>query len=115
MKLRSVIFASGMPGRAHGHEFLTTRYVNHPGLKVFPKLRFGENDFSFMLEIAEVEKERRRKYRSSSRGLCRWELMKRDVVSVRCFSGDTVSNPGPQTLKVGSKAIPIVLEDDGAK
>ena len=53
-----------------------------------------------MLEISEIEKDRRRKYRSSShRGICRWELMKRDIISVRTFSGDTVSNPGPQVTK----------------
>jgi len=112
MKLQSIIFASGIPGRSDGHEFLTCRHVDHPGLKVFPKVRFGENDFAFMLEISEIEKDRRRKYRSSShRGICRWELMKRDIISVRTFSGDTVTNPGPQTLKIGSKAIPIILED----
>lgn len=123
MKLRSVIFASGTPGKDEEHGFLVSRYHNHPAIGCIPRVKVGENRWSFVLEVSEHEKDRRRKYsRQSHRGICKWELFKRDVVSVRTVEGVSMTEPGPKldftTMKTsmveGTKAVPISLDDEAS-
>lgn len=120
MKLRSVIFASGTPGKDEEHDFLISRNHNHPAIGCIPRVKLGEDDWYFVLEISEHEKDRRRKYsRSSNRGLCRWKLQKSDVLSIRTFEGFSVTDPGPMldfsrlqsTMVEGTEENPISIDD----
>lgn len=120
MKLRSVIFASGTPGKDEQHDLLVSRNHNHPAIGCIPRVKLGENDWYFVLEVSEHEKDRRRKYsRSSNRGICRWKLLKNDILSIRTFEGRSVTDPGPtldfsntqSTVLDGTKDVPISIDD----
>jgi len=80
----SLILASGIPGEAEEHKFLSVKFQGHPFIR--PRALISEESGMITFEIVEVTKKSRR--RLSQR--CEFSLLKRDVLSLIAFEGDKI-------------------------
>jgi len=103
----SLILASGIPGEAEEHKFLSVKFQGHPFIR--PRALVSEESGMLTFELVEVSKKSRR--RLSQR--CEFSVLKRDVLSLIAFEGDKI--PEVLVRKRKEKDIDLALSDDGRR
>jgi len=103
----SLILASGIPGEAEEHKFLSVKFQGHPFIR--PRALISEESGMLTFELVEVSKKSRR--RVSQR--CEFSVLKRDVLSLIAFEGDKI--PEVLVRKRKEKDLDLALSDDGRR
>jgi len=103
----SLILASGIPGEAKEHKFLSVKFQGHPFLR--PRALVSEESGMITFEIVEVTKKSRRRLTQR----CEFSVLKRDVLSLIAFEGDKI--PEILVRKRKEKDIDLAKSDDGRR